>query len=116
DPRMRSRRIGVRREAGRRRLRRMLAGAAVAAALVGAAALTRTSLLDVDRIEVEGAARSGAAEVRRAAGVATGEPLVDVDTGAVAARVEELAWVAQARVDRAWPATLRIRVTEREPA
>ncbi|HEX6417512.1 MAG TPA: FtsQ-type POTRA domain-containing protein [Acidimicrobiales bacterium] len=116
DPRMRSRRIGVRRDAGRRRLRRFAAGAAISAALVGAGALTRTSLLDVDRVAVEGAGRSGAGEVRRAAGVATGEPLIAVDTGAVADRVERLPWVARARVDREWPATVRIRVTEREPA
>ncbi|HEY6415479.1 MAG TPA: FtsQ-type POTRA domain-containing protein, partial [Acidimicrobiales bacterium] len=37
------------------------------------------------------------------------------DPGAVAGRVEELAWVESARVDRSWPSTVRVRVTERVP-
>ena len=115
DPRMRRRRIGVRREAGRRRLRRVALVLGAAAAVVGAVALTRTGLLDVDHVAVTGAERTGAQAVRRAADVEPGEPLVSVDTGAVADRVEALPWVATARVERSWPSTVRIRVTEREP-
>jgi len=115
DPRMRLRRIGVRRQAGRRRHRRVAHLLGAAAAVVGAVALTRTALLDVDRVAVTGAERTGAEAVRRAARVEPGEPLVSVDTGAVADRVEALPWVATARVERSWPSTVRIRVTEREP-
>lgn len=115
DPRMRLRRIGVRRQAGRRRLRRVALVLGVAATVVGAVALTRTALLDVERVAVTGAERTGAEAVRRAAGIELGEPLVSVDAGAVADRVEDLPWVATARVERSWPSTVRIQVSEREP-
>lgn len=115
DPRMRLRRIQVRRGEGRRRLRRLTIALAVLVALVAAAAATRSPLLDVDRVAVSGAERTGADEVRRAAGVEPGEPLIEVDTGAVARRVERLPWVASAKVVRGWPSTLEIEVTERVP-
>lgn len=115
DPRMRSRRIGVRRQAGRRRLRRLVVVATVVSVLIGAAYATQTPLLDVDRVAVVGAAHTGVDEVRRAAGVARGDALISVDGAAVARRVEELPWVASVRVERSWPSTLTVRVTEREP-
>lgn len=115
DPRMRQRRIGVRREAGRRRLRRVTAALAVAAALVGAAVATRTPLLDVDRVTVRGASGADQDEVRRRAGVAHGDPLVAVDPDAVARRVEQLPWVARARVRRAWPSGVEVEVSRRVP-
>ncbi|HKE72283.1 MAG TPA: FtsQ-type POTRA domain-containing protein [Acidimicrobiales bacterium] len=115
DPRMRSRRIGVRREAGRKRLQRLtyvLAGVAVV--VLGLAAL-RSPLLDVDRVTVTGARHTGPGEVRRAAGVERGDPLIGVDAGAAARRIEALPWVARAQVSRAWPSTVTVRVTERTP-
>ena len=115
DPRMRSRRIGVRRDAGRRRLRRVTVALSIVALVMAAAVATRTPLLDVDRITVRGAQRTSVEEVRRAAGVARGEPLLAVDGGAVARRVERLPWVASARVERAWPSTVEVQVTERVP-
>lgn len=114
-PRIRARRIEVRRHEGRRRLRRVVALLAVVVVVGGAAGSTRTPLLDVDRVSVVGASRSGTAAVVEAAGVALGDPMSDVDSGAVAARVEALPWVERASVQRLWPATLRIRVAERRP-
>jgi cell division protein FtsQ len=115
DPRMRSRRIGVRRDAGRRRLKRVGLALTVVAVLLGLAFATRTSLLDVERVTVRGADQDRSDEVRAAAGLVPGEALVDVDTDAAAARVEELPWVASAEVVRSWPSTVRVDVTERVP-
>ena len=115
DPRMRSRRIGVRRDAGRRRLRRITAVLAGAALVVAALVASRTPLLDVDRVTVTGTDHTTVDEVRHAADVRLGEPLLSVDPGAVAARVEELPWVASARVERSWPSTVKVQVTERVP-
>lgn len=115
DPRMRSRRISVRRDAGRRRLRRITLVLALVAVVVLALVATRTPLLDVDRVNVAGIERTSVDDVRNAAGIRLGEPLLSIDPGAVAARVEELPWVASADVSRSWPSTVKIQVTEREP-
>lgn len=79
-------------------------------------ALTRTSLLDVDRIEVEGAGpRVTEWAVREVAGIEVGQPLFDLDLGAVDGRLTELPWVAEATVDREWSGTVRLRILERTP-
>ena len=115
DPRIRERRIEVKREAGRKRLRVLLA-AIVAFVAVGTAYLIVVSpLLDVDHVRVTGVQHLDAADVAGVAGVRLGAPLLRVDTGAVAARVERMPWVASAKVSRALPGTLRITVTERVP-
>jgi cell division protein FtsQ len=110
---MRSRRIGVRRDAGRRRLKRLTLALSLAALVVALAVATRTPLLDVDRVTVTGTQRTSAEDVTRLAAVDRGTPLVSVDPGAVARRVEELPWIASAQVERAWPSTVKIQVTER---
>jgi cell division protein FtsQ len=115
DPRMRSRRIEVRRDAGRRRLKRATLVLAVVAVVVGALVATRTPLLDVDRVTVSGAENTGVDAVVEVTGVELGEPLVSVDPGAVARRVESLPWVDTARVERAWPSTVTVHVSERVP-
>lgn len=115
DPRLRERRIEVARDRGRRRLRRILALAVVLLLVVAAVAATRSPLLDVDRIAVDGAARSGAGAVRTASGIAVGDPLVSLDAAAAARRIEALPWVADASVSRSWRGTVRIAVRERTP-
>jgi cell division protein FtsQ len=47
--------------------------------------------------------------------VRLGEPLIRLDTGAVRDRVEAVQEVETARVERRWPATVRIVVRERTP-
>jgi cell division protein FtsQ len=116
DPRMRSRRIAVQRDAGRRRLRRLTLVLGGVAVVLAAFVATQTPLLDVDRITVEGARRTTPADVRAAARIERGAPLLGVDVGRAASRVEELPWVDRAEVVRRWPGTIEIRVTERAPA
>jgi cell division protein FtsQ len=115
DPRIRERRIEVQREAGRRRLRVLLVVTSVLSA-AGLAFLTITSpLLDVDTIKVAGARHVTAAQVRAAAGVHVHDHLVFVDTGAVARRIERLAWVEHASVKSDLPGTLDITIGEYTP-
>jgi cell division protein FtsQ len=76
---------------------------------------TQTPLLDIDRVRVEGVSRTDAADVRKAAGIDRGDPMVGVDTDRAAARIEDLPWVAQATLDRRWPGTIEVSVTERQP-
>lgn len=115
DPRIRARRIDVRREAGRRRLRvtLVLAGLFVAG---GLGYLTVESpVFDVDHLRVQGARNVTTDAVIAAADVHRGDALLRVDTGAVRERVEALPWVARAEVGRDLPGTLRIVVHEHEP-
>jgi cell division protein FtsQ len=116
DPRMRSRRIEVQRDAGRRRLRRVVAVVGTLTALAAAYAVTRSPLLDVDHVRASGGEHTDAAAVALTSGVGRGAAMVSLDTGAVARRVEALPWVRTARVERSWPGTIRIAITERTPA
>jgi cell division protein FtsQ len=115
DPRMRSRRIAVRRDRGKRRLKRFTVALGVVAVVVAAAVATQTALLDVDRVGIDGVGHTTAADVRRVAGISPGDTMVGVDVGGAAARVEDLPWVEEATVARRWPGTVEIHVTEREP-
>lgn len=115
DPRIRERRIEVRRRQGRRRLRLLVAGLAVAALSAAVWVGLRSPLLDVDRVEVRGAERTPADLVRDAAGIFEGQPLVEVDVRVAEAAVRELPWVDRAEVRRLWPSTVLVTVTERSP-
>ena len=115
DPRIRQRRIEVRRDQGRRRLR-VLVGLVVLVVLSTAGwAATRSPLLDVDAVEVEGATRTPPAAIREAAGLDRGRPMVEVNGAAAVRAIEALPWVAEAWVLRRWPGTVSITVTERTP-
>jgi cell division protein FtsQ len=54
-------------------------------------------------------------EVEQAAAIVPGTPLLQIDTDDVAERVATIRRVASARVQREYPSTLRITVTERVP-
>lgn len=113
DPRIRERRIAVRRDEGRRRLRLLvIAASVIGAGLVGWLAM-RSPLLDVDAIRVDGASNTRPASIVAASGVRRGTAMVDVDEGAVARRIEALPWVRSATVRRDWPGTLTVTITER---
>jgi cell division protein FtsQ len=116
DPRIRARRIAVRRDEGRQRLRRLLVLLGVLGALAALTAAAFSPLLDVDTVRVEGADRSGAETVLAVADVGTGEAMVTVDAGRVSDRVRRLPWVADVSVERDWPGTVIVRVTERQAA
>jgi cell division protein FtsQ len=115
DPRLRARRIAVKRDEGRRRLRRLLAAGVVAAVLTAGAVATRSPLLDVDHLTVRGAGRTPVGAVVEASGIEIGDPMTDVDAGGATARIETLPWVADANVRRRWPGRVELVVTEREP-
>ncbi len=75
------------------------------------------TLLVARHVLVTGANRLvPAAAVREAAAITLGTPLVEVNTAAIARRVEAIAPVASAQVSRSWPDTIVISVTDRVPA
>ncbi|MEU3026296.1 cell division protein FtsQ/DivIB [Streptomyces incarnatus] len=103
-----------------RRLRlRTIVILAVAVVLVAAGAvwvLYGSSWLRVERVPVSGTRVLTPAEVRDAAAVPVGAPLVSVDTGAIAARTRrELPRIDTVEVSRSWPHGIELKVTERTP-
>jgi cell division protein FtsQ len=115
DPRIEARRTEVQREFGRKRLRVLVIVAVVVVTVIGTYLTVESPILDVDRVDVTGAVHIPAERVRRTAGIEHGRALLRVDIGAVARRVEQLPWVADAHVKRDLPGTLRIDVDEAEP-
>jgi cell division protein FtsQ len=115
DPRIRARRIAVQRDVGRQRLRRLLLTLGAAAVVAAAWGTTRSPLLDVDHVEVTGATNSGDGAVRSASGIEPGSVLLTVPLGRAAERIAALPWVQTVDVERQWPGTVAITVTERRP-
>ncbi len=72
-------------------------------------------LLGASTVQVTGTSTLTTADVRAAAGIGKGTPLVRLDTQAVARRVEALPQVASARVDVVYPSTVTVTVVERVP-
>jgi cell division protein FtsQ len=97
---------------GRRPLR--LALAALVAVLLGWALLA-SPLLGVRTVQVDGAATLSADQVRKAAGIDSGTPLLRVDVDAARARVARLPQVRSVEVTRGWPNSVVITVAERVP-
>jgi cell division protein FtsQ len=102
------------------RRRRPLALAAAVLLLVAVAvgayvAARQTALLALDRVEVEGAPPGVAAQVRATLRPYVGQSLVRFDTGQAARRLSSLAEIANARFDRAFPHTLKVRVRLERP-
>lgn len=116
DPRLRARRVAVRKEAGRRRLHRLVLLVVVAVLALTTVIVLKSPILDVDEVGVAGARITGADVIAEAAGVSLGSPLLLVDLEATQRRVEALPWVEEATVERSLPGSLIIDVVERSPA
>ena len=102
---------------GRLRSARPYLLAILLAGLVGFAAwvLLFSSWLALEEVEVRGQEQISGSDVRAAAGLDVGTPLLRVDLDDVSERVRALPAVADVSVHRSWPHTLSITVTERQP-
>jgi cell division protein FtsQ len=114
-PRIRQRRVEVRRDEGRRRLRVLLIITGTFAMLGVGYGVTRSPLLDVDRVHVRGATHTSVDEVVVATGLGAAPAMLDVDDTNVGRTVEDLPWVESATVTRRWPGTVEITLLERSP-
>ena len=74
-----------------------------------------TPALGVRDVQVRGTVNLTGEDVRAAAAIEPGTPLVRLEVDAVAARVRELPRVAGVEVERVLPGTVRLTVDEREP-
>lgn len=114
--RQRSRRGG-----GSARPRRSWRPAFVALAMAGAVALAAwalfgSQLLVVRTVQITGIKLVPRSAVLAAAGVEPGTPLIEVNAGQVASRIDAIRQVHSAQVTRSWPDRLVIAVRERTPA
>jgi cell division protein FtsQ len=115
EPRLRQRRIGVKRSANRRRLWWLALGALVLAVAVGVLAVLGSSLFAVDEVTVTGNVYTDQAELDAIVDELTGTAVLLVDTGAVEAQVEAIPWVRDARVRTSFPDSASIEIRERTP-
>ncbi len=115
DPRLRARRIEVKRHQGRRRLRTLIVLVVITVVLGGGVVATQSSLLDVDSVVVTGSTRTDPAAIVQASGIGLGEPLIEVDVEGAAAGVAQLPWVLDVSVDRRLSGDVVVEVEERVP-
>lgn len=95
--------------------RRWVAVLVVLGVLVVAYVVMFTSVLGVRSVEVQGLKEIPEEDVLRAADIQHGTPMVRLDADEAAARVARLPRVFEVRVERSWPSTVEIIVTERSP-
>lgn len=81
----------------------------------GAWLVLGSSVLQVHQVDVSGNKLLSVGEVRRAAGVTTGEQVALVDLERARDRVAALAPVKSVQVNRAWPDRIEVRIVERTP-
>jgi len=116
SPRLAARRRAVRSQQRRRRRRIGIGLLLLAGAVAGGVIVSRSLLFDLARVDVVGARSIDPAAVVEASGLRIGESVLGVDLDAVAARVQRLPGVREARVERDGSLALRIVVVERSPA
>lgn len=78
-------------------------------------ALFASGVVDVRRVDIRGANGALAQRVDVLAKSVLGESMFTVDTASLQHRVASMPDIAEARVSRQWPSTLRVTVTERRP-
>jgi cell division protein FtsQ len=100
---------------GRYLARRWIAVLAVLTVVAVGYLVMFTSLLGVRSVEVIGTREISKADVVKAAAIEHGTPMVRLDADEAAARVAELPRVFEVVVERSWPSTVEIIVTERSP-
>jgi cell division protein FtsQ len=115
EPRLRERRIAVKRAAGRKRLRWALALTILVVLVVAGLAALGSGMFAVEDVEVVGAERTDEAALAAVVDDLEGTPVLLVDTDAAERRLEAFPWVARARVTTDFPHGATIELVERTP-
>lgn len=113
--RFRLRRIAVRREEGRRRLRWFTVLGLGVAGIILVLLLLTSPLLSVRKVEVEGVVYANPELVASIVDSIDGEPILTVDLDAAEDKLLMIPWVRQARVLMHLPSRVTIEVVERTP-
>lgn len=115
DPRIRARRISVRRAEGRRRLIWAGIGVGVLLVAISAIAVFASSIFDVREVSVQGAVYTDQAVLQSVIDDLQGEPVLLVDTTKAQERLEAVPWVESALVATDFPHRVVIDIRERVP-
>ncbi len=116
DPRFARRLSELRRQESRRRLRILAAVALTVLVVAGAAgSLYLPWLMSFRHVRVAAVGTVSQAQVLSVTGLGHPRPLIEIDTGSLAARLDAVADLGGARVRRSWPVTVVVEVTQRTP-
>lgn len=88
----------------------------VVAAVIALFVLSRTSAFQIENVEFVGADHLTTEEVNQLVSIPQGTTLINVDVDAVKASLERDAWVQSVTVNRQFPSTLQVVITERDIA
>jgi len=115
EPRLRQRRIGVRRAASRKRIKWVLLGAAGLAIVLGVLTVLGSGWFAIDDIEVSGAVYTDENRLQLVIDDLDGTPVLLADTEAAEIELEAIPWVDDARVRTRFPGSVTIEIRERTP-
>jgi cell division protein FtsQ len=115
DPRLRARRIQVRRDEGRKRLRWAMVGGAGLAVLLGAGLVLESPLFAVNDVDVTGAVYTDPARLAEVVDDLDGSSLLGADLGKAEATLAADPWVKRVRVERRLLRGVRVEIVERIP-
>ncbi len=115
EPRIRQRRIGVRRAAALRRIKWIALAVGVVLAVLTVLALLGSSLFAVEDVAVSGNVYTDPVALEQVVDDLLGTPVLLVDTDDAERRIEEIAWVEDARVRTDFPDRVTIEIRERTP-
>ena len=115
EPRLRDRRIAIKRAAGRKRLRWMLLATAILAVVIGVLAVLGSTWFAVKTVKVEGAVHTDKVALQQVVDELRGTPVLRVDTAKAERELEAIPWVEAARVTTRFPDRATIELRERTP-
>jgi len=113
DPRIRARRISVRRAEGRRRLLWVGIAAGVVLLAIGAIAVFASTVFDVRTVTVQGATYTDKDVLDGVIADLRGKPILLVDTKKAEQALEAVPWVERAQVTTDFPHTVLVDIRER---
>lgn len=114
-PRMKARRLAVRRDAGRRRLYVTAVLGAIVLIGIAAVGVLSTPLFAISTVRVNGLVYTDQEALSAITKSLRGKPILTADLNAVRDRVEALPWVKYATVAMDFPHTVVVQIAERTP-
>ncbi len=115
EPRLRQRRIGVRRAASRQRIKWVVLGALGIAVVLGVLTVLGSGWFAIDDVDVSGAVYTDKNRLQLVIDELDGTPVLLADTDAAEQELEAIPWVEDARVRTHFPNSATIEIRERTP-